>query len=161
MINLLSKKGDEYMKKIFAVLLMVGFLANTPLAAIAVQTSNTVKAPVWEEYVPEKYQNPRSFPNKGKNISELAVGIVLTDLLLTAPIGIPMICHATTKMKNESWYKKKIIFEAGMKEAEQIKDPVKKQEYYTNLLKKCKLTEERHQKQLAKMQKKAAKEAKK
>ncbi|MGN0006127.1 MAG: hypothetical protein ACI37Z_09205 [Candidatus Gastranaerophilaceae bacterium] len=145
------------MKKIFTTLLLVCLGLNMPISAVAVETSKTVKAPVWEEYAPEKYQNPRSFPNKGKNISELAVGVVLTDLLLTAPIGIPMICHATTKMKNESWYKKKIIFDAGLKEAEKIQDPVKKQEYYVNLLKKCKLTEERHQKQLAKMQKKTAK----
>ena len=148
------------MKKIFTTLLLLCFGVNMPISAVAVETSKTVKAPVWEEYVPEKYQNPRSFPNKGKNISELAVGVVLTDLLLTAPIGIPMICHATTKMKNESWYKKKIIFDAGLKEAEKIQDPVKKQEYYVNLLKKCKLTEERHQKQLAKIKKKSAKNAK-
>ena len=61
--------------------------------------------------VPEKYQNPRTFPNRGKNIAELSVGIVLTDLLITAPVGIPMIVHATTKMKNQSWYEKKQICE--------------------------------------------------
>ena len=82
-------------------------------------------------------------------------------MLLTAPIGIPMICHATTKIKNQGWYEKKIIFENGLKEAEHISNPAEKQAYYKKLLKKCKMTEEKHQKQLKRLEKQRKKEAKK
>lgn len=126
---------------------------NSQVLAVSSTADTEVKAPVWEEYVPEKYQNPRSFPNKGKNIAELTVGIVLTDLLITAPIGIPMICHSTTKMKNQSWFLKRQKFEAGLEQASTISDPAEKQAYYTKLKKECGLTEERHQKQLKKIAK--------
>lgn len=131
------------MKKQISILLAMVILASAPMAMAITDTTSPsdVKAPVWEEYVPKKYQNPRSFPSKGKNIAELSVGIVLTDLLITAPVGIPMVCHATTKMKNQGWYEKKAIFENGLKEAENISDPAEKQAYYDNLLKKCKMTE--------------------
>lgn len=131
------------MKKQVSILLAMVIFASAPMAMAITDTTSPsdVKAPVWEEYVPKKYQNPRSFPSKGKNIAELSVGIVLTDLLLTAPIGIPMICHASTKMKNQGWYEKKAIFENGLKEAENISDPAEKQAYYDSLLKKCKMTE--------------------
>ena len=142
------------MKKQIISLLIISTFAFSPIAIADISTSNDVKAPVWEEYVPKKYQNPRQFPSKGKNIAELSVGIVLTDLLITAPVGIPMICHSTTKMKNQGWYEKKLVFESGLKEAETITNPEEKQEYYDNLLKKCKMTEKKHQKQLKKMQKK-------
>lgn len=142
------------MKKQIISLLIISTFAFSPIAIADINTSNDVKAPVWEEYVPKKYQNPRQFPSKGKNIAELSVGIVLTDLLITAPVGIPMICHSTTKMKNQGWYEKKLVFESGLKEAETITNPKEKQEYYDNLLKKCKMTEKKHQKQLKKMQKK-------
>lgn len=142
------------MKKFISLLLVMSFVgANSQVLAVTSTTQTEVKAPVWEEYVPEKYQNPRSFPNKGKNISELAVGIVLTDLLITAPIGIPMICHSTTKMKNQGWFVKRQKFEAGLQEAEKITDPAEKQAYYVKLKKQCGLTEERHQKQLKKIAK--------
>lgn len=149
------------MKKQIICLLITSALAFSPVAIADINTSTDVKAPVWEEYVPEKYQNPRQFPSKGKNIAELSVGIVLTDLLITAPVGIPMICHSTTKMKNQSWHEKKLVFESGLKEAESITNPEEKQEYYDNLLKKCKMTEKRHQKQLKKIQKKQKKLSKK
>lgn len=149
------------MRKFFALVLTLLFVNTNFVLAIENTSSIEVKAPVWEEYVPKKYQNPRSFPNRGKNIAELSVGIVLTDLLLTAPIGIPMICHATTKMKNQGWYEKKIIFENGLKEAEHISNPAEKQVYYKKLLKKCKMTEEKHQKQLKRLEKQRKKEAKK
>lgn len=134
------------MKKQVSILLAMVILASAPMAMAITDTTSPsdVKAPVWEEYVPKKYQNPRSFPSKGKNIAELSVGIVLTDLLITAPVGIPMVCHATTKMKNQGWYEKKAIFENGLKEAENISDPAEKQAYYDNLLKKCKMTEKKH-----------------
>ena len=72
----------------------------------------TVNVPKWEDYVPEAYQNPRSDFNKGKSIAELSAGIVLTDLLITAPIGIPMMVHGTTKLKNISYSKKKVLIVA-------------------------------------------------
>ena len=65
-------------------------------------------------------------------------GIVLTDLLITAPIGIPMICHSTTKLKNIGWKERKTKYFDGLEEAKNI--PAEEQEeYYTNLLKKCKM----------------------
>lgn len=140
------------MKRQITSLLIISILSIAPAIAENITTSE-VKAPVWEEYVPQKYQNPRQFPNRGKNIAELSVGIVLTDLLITAPIGIPMICHSTTKMKNQGWYEKKLVFENGLKEAETISDPVQKQAYYDRLLKKCKMTDKKHQKQMKKIQK--------
>lgn len=149
------------MKKFFALLILTLFLVNTNFVfAIENTSSADVKAPVWEEYVPQKYQNPRSFPRRGKNIAELSVGIVLTDLLITAPIGIPMVCHSTTKLKNQGWYEKKIIFENGLKEAENISNPAEKQAYYNDLLKKCRMTNKKHQKQLKKLEKQRKKEKK-
>ena len=111
------------MKKQISILLAMVILASAPMAMAITDTTSPsdVKAPVWEEYVPKKYQNPRSFPSKGKNIAELSVGIVLTDLLITAPVGIPMVCHASTKMKNQGWYEKKAIFENGLKYSEHKK----------------------------------------
>ena len=100
---------------------------------------NSVTPPVWENYVPKKYQEPREFPSKGKNIAEMAVGVVLTDLIITAPIGVPMICHSATKMKNHTWYNRKIKFEQGLKQAEKIQNSQEKQEFYDNLLKECKM----------------------
>ena len=148
------------MKKQIISLLIISLLTFAP-AAIAESVATTdVKAPVWEEYVPEKYQNPRQFPNRGKNIAELSVGIVLTDLLVTAPIGIPMVCHSTTKMKNQGWYEKKLIFEQGLKEAETIENPAQKQAYYNDLLKKCRMTDKKHQKQMKKIQKEQKKNKK-
>ena len=148
------------MKKFFALLLTMSIVGINSHVFAVTTSNNDVKAPVWEEYVPEKYQNPRSFPNRGKNIAELAVGIVLTELLVTAPIGVPMICHSTTKMKNQSWFVKKQKFEKGLIEAEKITNPNEKRAYYAKLKKECGLTEERHQKQLKKMQQESNKSAK-
>lgn len=134
------------MKKIIATMIVALFAAS-PIAFAGniehVTTSqDAVQPPVWENYVPKKYQEPRSFPNKGKNIAEMSVGVVLTDLLITAPIGIPMICHSATKMKNQTWYNRKIKFEKGLKQAETIKNPQERQVYYDNLLKECKMIKE-------------------
>ena len=149
------------MKKQITSLLIMSILAFSPAAIAESITTTEVKAPVWEEYVPEKYQNPRQFPNRGKNIAELTVGIVLTDLLITAPVGIPMVCHSTTKMKNQGWYEKKLIFEQGLKDAETIENPAQKQAYYNDLLKKCRMTDKKHQKQMKKIQKEQKKNSKK
>ena len=96
----------------------------------------------------KKYQEPRSFPRRGKNIAELSVGIVLTDLLVTAPIGIPMTVHATTKLKNQGWYEKKQIYTAGLEEAKTITNTEEKKAYYENLKVKCGFTEKRRKKRL-------------
>lgn len=146
--------------KVFNCFLVFCFVFNF-LAPFAVALEEEMpKAPVWEEYVPFKYQNPRPFPKRGKHIAELSAGIFLTDLLITAPIGIPMIYHATTKLKNQGWYERKQKFEKGLIEAEKISDPKEKEAYYAKLLKECKLTEEKRQEQLKRMEKRAKKEAK-
>lgn len=146
--------------KVFNCFLVFCFVFNF-LAPFAVALEEEMpKAPVWEEYVPFKYQNPRPFPKRGKHIAELSAGIFLTDLLITAPIGIPMICHAVTKLKNQGWYERKQKFEKGLIEAEKISDPKEREEYYKKLLKECKLTEEKRQEQLKRMEKRAKKEAK-
>lgn len=139
------------MKKILPLILAICILSicsNITLAEDITQIKNYNNAPKWEDYVPLKYQNPRPFPKKGKNIGELVTGIVLTDLLITAPVGIPMIVHSSTKMKNQSWYERKQIFEKGLDEAENVTNPVERQEYYTNLLQTCKMTEKMRQKRL-------------
>lgn len=146
--------------KVFNCFLVFCFVFNF-LAPFAVALEEEMpKAPVWEEYVPFKYQNPRPFPKRGKHIAELSTGIFLTDLLITAPIGIPMIYHATTKLKNQGWYERKQKFEKGLIEAEKISNPKEKEAYYAKLLKECKLTEEKRQEQLKRMEKRAKKEAK-
>lgn len=118
------------------------------------ECTEEVVAPKWEEYVPYKYQNPRNF-GRGKSIAELSTGIFLTDLLITAPIGVPMIVHSTTKLKNKSYYDKKIKFEQGLAEAEKITNPEEKKLYYNRLLKDCKMTEEMRAKQLKKIEKRS------
>lgn len=138
------------MKKIISLFVLLSILL--PYSQVFAQEYEVV-APKWEDYVPEKYQNPRKF-SKGKSIAELAVGVVLTDLIITCPIGIPMICHATTKMKNTSYYHKKIKFENGLAEADKITNSVEKQNYYNDLLKTCDMTIEDKYKQEKKQAKK-------
>ena len=133
-----SKKEEFFMKKILAFFILLIFIC--PISEInAITSKQNIQPPKWEDYVPTKYQDPKPFPNKGKNITELSVGIFLTDLILTSPIGIPMIYHATTKLKNDGWYKRKQKFEQGLIEAEKISDPAEKQQYYDKLLRECKL----------------------
>ena len=87
----------------------------------------------------------------------MSIGILLTDLIITAPIGIPLLCHSVTKLKHISYSDRKEKFEAGLEVAETIENPEIKQKYYKKLLKKCKLSEAK-KKKLAK--KRAKKEAK-
>src|SRR5574344_1613387 len=125
-------------------------------------TTINVVAPKWEDYVPTKYQNPRTDFTKGSGIAELSVGIALTDLIITAPIGIPMIVHGTTKIKNVCYHDKKIKFYKGLAEAEKITNPEAKKAYYNKLLKECKMSSEMKYEQSekqAKIDKKAAKKA--
>ena len=138
------------MKK-FLVMLFVGCLTFNPMVLAVEDCSETsVVVPKWEDYVPEKYQNPRNF-TRGKSIAELSVGIVLTDLLITAPIGVPMIVHSSTKLKNRGYYEKKIKFEEGLAEAEKITNPVERQLYYDKLIQDCRF-KEKYVKQAAKKQ---------
>ena len=136
------------MKKIFTLLLAINFMAiNLPAFALSkeesqhlrdmrTQPSEPTNAPRWTDYVPSKYENPRTDFKKGSAIAELTVGIILTDLLLTAPIGIPMICHSATKLKNISYTNKKTKYFDGLEEAKNI--PIAEQDkYYANLLKNC------------------------
>lgn len=123
------------------------------LRDMRVQPAEPADAPKWVEYVPTKYHNPRTDFKRGTAIAELASGIVLTDLLLTAPIGIPMICHSTTKLKNIGWADKKNKYFEGIEEAKNIQSPNERQEYYDKLLKKCKMTETKHEKQLKRLEK--------
>lgn len=135
------------MKKIILSLLTISII-SMPAICSEVETINTqnsttsqqtgVQAPKWEDYVPEKYQNPRQF-RKGKSIAELSVGILLTELIITSPIGIPMIVHSTTKLKNQGYYEKKIKFEEGLENGAKIENPKEQQLYYSNLLKECKM----------------------
>ena len=93
------------MKRNLVIVLLFSMLSFfSPI--YAVETEN-VEAPKWEDYVPEKYHNPRGDFRRGSAISELVVGIVLTDLILTAPIGIPMICHGASKFKHVSYNDRK------------------------------------------------------
>ena len=118
------------------------------------------RPPVWEDYVPEKYQNPRRDFTKGGTTAELVTGIILTDLVFTAPIGIPMIVHSSTKFKNINYAKKKDRFEEGLKYAELIDDPTERRVYYKKLLKECKMSEQ-HKANIAKKRaKRAAKQEK-
>lgn len=130
------------------------------LVDVRVQPEQPEDAPKWIEYVPQKYQNPRTDFKMGPAIAELSVGIVLTDLLLTAPIGIPMICHATTKLKNIGWADKKNKFFDGLEEANEISNADERAEYYEKLRAKCKMTDKKHAKQLKRMAKAEAKENK-
>ena len=138
----------------------ITFAVDTQESTNEPESNISVQAPKWEEYVPDKYRNPRTDFSRGKSIAELSVGIALTDLLITAPIGIPMICHSSTKLKNLSYADKKIIFEEGLLEAEKITNPQEKQLYYNKLLRKCKFSEKTRQKQLQKKAKAAKKQNK-
>ncbi len=119
-----------------------------------------VVAPIWNDYVPKKYENPRNF-SRGKSIAELSSGIFLTTLIITAPIGIPMVVHSTTKLKNKGYYDRKIKFENGLLEAEKITNPAEKEMYYQKLINECRLDTNIKYKKDLKKAKKAAKEAKK
>lgn len=160
------------MKKFLSILLGMFILsANVSVLAMSVEESEAAglrdmrvqpaeptDAPKWIEYVPTKYHNPRTDFKKGTAIAELAGGILLTDLLITAPIGIPMICHSATKLKNIGWADKKDKFFVGLEEANNIKNAEERAEYYDKLRKKCKMTDKKHKKQLKRLAKEQAKE---
>ncbi len=103
-----------------------------------IQPEEPSNAPQWTDYVPKKYENPRTDFTRGASIAELVVGIVLTDLIITCPIGIPMICHSTTKLKNISYANKKNKYFEGLEKAKTLPEAEQK-EYYEKLLKKCRM----------------------
>lgn len=135
------------MKKIitFTALFAFIFAQTSAFALQSTDVSNTenMVIPKWEDYVPKKYQNPRTDFTKKSGTTELIWGIVLTDLLVTAPIGIPMICHGTTKCHHVSYLEKKEKFENGLAYAETIKSPQERQEYYNKLIKECGLKKQK------------------
>ena len=126
-------------------------------AVFAVEDIQQAVPPKWEDWVPEKYQNPRTDFSRGSSIAELSVGIFLTDLLITAPIGIPMICHGTTKIKNVSYSEKKEKFEKGLAFAQTIESQEERQQYYDKLPLKSGLNPSKHNKILKKRAKEQAK----
>ena len=165
------------MKKIISLLLLTSFLGvnvsyaeETLLNETPAETSITVHddAPVWADYVAPKYRNPRHDFSRGGAIAEVAVGGVLTALILPAPIGVPMIVHGSTKIKMVSYNNRKQIFDKKIAEAQLIEDDAERQAAYRATLKKCNLkesTKKHYAKKAAKAeikaQKKAAKKAKK
>ncbi len=140
------------MKKILSLLIVFSFIAGNT-AVFAHVESEEVQPPKWEDYVPEKYQNPRTDIKRNNAIKKMAIGGFLTDLLITAPIGIPMLCQGITDFKHVSYRDRKKKFYKGLEEAKQIQNPEKKAAYYEELLKSCKLKE----KDKVKLAKKAAK----
>lgn len=158
------------MKK-FAVVTILFSLLTTQSLVFAEEVGSGQKniqvqvvAPKWEEYVPEKYQNPRNDFTRASAISELSVGALLTNLIITAPIGVPMICHGVTKFKHVSYRDKKAKFEQGLRTAETIQSPEEKQAYYDKLPRDCHLKlknkykyDKQQQKKQAKLDKKTAK----
>ena len=144
------------MKNFLVSMLILSFAIMQP-AVFAVEEVKEAVPPKWEDWVPEKYQNPRTDFSKGSSIAELSVGIFLTDLLITAPIGIPMICHGTTKIKNVSYSEKKEKFEKGLAFAQTIESQEERQQYYDKLPLKSGLNPSKHNKILKKRAKEQAK----
>ena len=101
-----------------------------------VQPSEPANAPKWTDYVPSKYENPRTDFTRKSATKELIWGGVLTDLIITAPVGIPMLCHGTTKLRNCNYSKKKEKFFKGLEEAKNIPE-AEQEAYYKELLKNC------------------------
>lgn len=141
-INFIRK---HTMKKLIIFILILQFCI-IQTATFAIDNETEPVPPKWEDWVPEKYQNPREDFTRKASIAEMSVGIVLTDLLITAPIGIPLICHGTTKFKHVSYRDKKERFEDGLAYAQTIKSPQERQTFYNKLPKKCGLKVKTHKK---------------
>ena len=130
------------MKKLVALFSLLSIVAVQPLA-MGVETQyvseDEVVAPKWEDYVPKKYQNPRSDFTRKSGTTEMIWGAVLTDTIILCPVGIPMICHGSTKRKHVAYREKKEQFMDGLEQAKTIENPQERQEFYNNLIKDCKL----------------------
>lgn len=149
------------MKKNISIFLLIIFSIATPLTfakEVTKKYASDIEAPKWEDYVHEKYFNPRTDFKRKTAYFEMACGFVLTDLIITAPIGIPLIYHSATKIKNISYGERKAQFEQGLKVAETIKDEELKKAYYKTLIKDCKLSERKKRKLAKKRAKRAEKE---
>ena len=145
------------MKKLLILLLVFGILnANfTVIASENLQKNPAIErqqtgiiyddAPKWEEYVAPKYRNPRTDFSRAASITELAIGGLLTSLILTAPIGIPMVIHGTTKVKMVSYANRKRIFDEEIAKAKLIEDQEERAEAYKKILKRCNLKESTRQ----------------
>lgn len=145
------------MKKLLILLLVFGIL-NTNFTVIASENLHKNPAierqqtgiiyddaPKWEEYVAPKYRNPRTDFSRAASITELAIGGLLTSLILTAPIGIPMVIHGTTKVKMVSYANRKRIFDEEIAKAKLIEDQEERAEAYKKILKRCNLKESTRQ----------------
>ena len=77
------------MKKILAFFILLIFIC--PISEInAITSKQNVQPPKWEDYVPTKYQDPKPFPNKGKNITELSVGIFFEMIKVSGSLILEM-----------------------------------------------------------------------
>ena len=142
------------MKKKIALLLLFSMtIFSTPAFAknaeeadgprdMRVQAATPENAPRWTDYVPEKYQNPRTDFDKKSATKEIIWGGVLTDLIVAAPVGIPMICHGTTKLRNFNYAQKKTMFFNGLEEAATMSEE-EQLAYYPKLIKQCKLKKQK------------------
>ena len=150
---MITKKVNKVKKILSLILVLAFFVVNIPAYALSevdsiglrdmrVQPDEPANAPRWTDYVPAKYQNPRTDFRRGKAIGELVTGIVLTDLIITCPIGIPMICHSTTKLKNLSYAEKKDKFFDGLEEARNMSTE-EQEKYYNKLIKECDLKKQK------------------
>lgn len=149
------------MKKKISIFLLIVIFISTPISFAKEATkenTNDIEAPKWEDYVHEKYFNPRTDFKRKTAYFEMASGFFLTDLIFTAPIGIPLIYHSATKIKNISYGERKAQFEQGLKVAETIDDKELKKAYYKTLIKDCKLSERKKRKLAKKRAKRAEKE---
>ena len=136
------------MKKSFVLVLIASFMLwSVPAFALSeedsvhlrdmrVQSSEPKNAPRWTDYVPAKYENPRTDFTRKSATKELIWGGVLTDLVITAPIGIPMLCHGTTKLRNANYAMKKEKFFNGLEEALKLPE-AERAAFYKELPKKC------------------------
>ncbi len=126
------------MKKTITAFLLLCMAALT-LPAFADTYDNRVQgiypenAPRWTDYVPQKYQNPRTDYSKKTAITQIVVGT------LAIPFTIPFLCMGTTKLKNISYAEKKQMFFNGLNQAAMM-TPQQQQQYYPQLLQQCGLT---------------------
>ena len=125
------------MKKTISLLLLLS-MATFTMPAFAemydsrVQSIYPENAPRWTDYVPPKYQNPRTDYSKKGAITEIVIGS------LVLPFTIPLIVNGSTKLKNISYAEKKKIFFNGLQQA-QTMTPEQQQQYYPQLLRQAEL----------------------
>ena len=132
------------MKKNLILLLAISiFSLNNVVFATEALTSDVVHddAPKWEEYVAPKYRNPHATCEKDPAVKQLVWGVVLTELIITCPIGIPMTISGTKKVKMLSYENRKKIFDEEISKAQLIQDDAQRKAEYKRILSKCHLKE--------------------